>query len=79
MMTLVSRSNVAILAGGYFLKALIVFTAELANVPGSTLLQLRMVFFVPGHELIEGLELPPADELFLGRLGDETTALPTTD
>jgi hypothetical protein len=65
------------LAGGYFFKALVVFTTQLADVFGGALLQFRVVLFVPGHQLIKGLELTPPHEFLLGRLGDKNAALPT--
>ena len=75
MMTVVSRRNVAILAGGYFFKSALVFLAQFADVLGSSLLQLGMVFLFPGNESVKGLKLAATHEFFLGGLGDEAAAL----
>jgi len=62
-------------AAGHFLEALIVFTAQLADVLGRPLFQLGMILFIPGDEGIEGLKLAPAHQFLLGRLGEKAAAL----
>src|SRR5258708_5507994 len=70
MITLVSRRNVAISAGGRFFKALVVFAAQLLYPLGRSLLELGVVLILPRtSNCFQGLDLPEAHELFLGRLG----------
>ena len=79
MMTLVSRRNVAISAGGYLFEALIIFTAQFADVFGRTLFQLGMILLIPCHERVEGLQLAQAPKLLFSSLGKKAAALPAAD
>src|SRR5450432_2170205 len=80
IITLVSRSGVAMSAGGYFFKAMVVFAAQLLHPLGGSLFELGMVLVLPGTgNRFQCLDLAQSHQFLFCRLGEKRTAAPLAD
>src|ERR1017187_668842 len=77
MITFVSSRKVAMSAAGFPFKPLVVFPAQFLNPHGRPLLELGMIFVLPGtSDGLQGLDLAQAHQFLLCRLGEKSAASP---